>query len=62
MWSLDVDGLVISCKLPREYFSLWVSDTWTTNKIRRKMNFRYKRFKSAVNTKDETAWANYKKM
>ena len=26
------------------------------------MNYRYKLFKSAVNTKDGTAWANYKKV
>ena len=39
------------------------SDPWITNEIRRKMNYRYKLFKSAVrNTKDETAWANYKKV
>ena len=38
------------------------SDPWITNEIRRKMNHRYKLFKSAVNTKDETAWANYKKI
>ena len=38
------------------------SDPWITNEIRRKMNYRYKLFKSAVSTKDETAWANYKKI
>ena len=38
------------------------SDPWITNEIRRKMNHRYKLFKSAVNTKDETAWANYKQV
>ena len=26
------------------------------------MNYRYKLFKSAVSTKDETAWTNYKKI
>ena len=38
------------------------SDPWITNETRRKMNHRYKLFKSAVSTKDETAWANYKKI
>ena len=38
------------------------SDPWITNEIRRKMNYRYKLLKSAVNTKDEIAWANYKKV
>ncbi|XP_068735462.1 uncharacterized protein [Montipora capricornis] len=38
------------------------SDPWITNEIRRKMNYRYKLFWSAVNTKDETAGANYKKV
>ena len=32
-------------------------DPWITNEIRRKMNYRNKLFKSAVSTKDETAWA-----
>ena len=30
-------------------------DPWITNEIRRKMNYRYKLFKSAVSTEDETA-------
>ena len=38
------------------------SDLWITNEIRRKMNYRYRLFKSAVSTKDETAWTNYKKI
>ena len=38
------------------------SDPWITNEIRTKMNHRYKLFKSAVSTKDETVWANYKKI
>ena len=38
------------------------SDPWITNEIRRKINYRYKLFKSAVSTKDETAWTNYKKI
>jgi len=37
------------------------SAPWITNEIRRKMNYRYKLFKSAVATKDETAWTRYKK-
>ena len=38
------------------------SDPRITNEIRRKMNYRYKLLKSAVSTKDETAWAKYKKI
>ena len=37
------------------------SDPWITNEIKRKMNYRYKLFKFAINAKDETAWASYKK-
>ena len=36
------------------------SDPWITNEIGRTMNYRYKLFKSAVRTKDVTAWAKYK--
>ena len=38
------------------------SDPWVTKEIRRKMSYRYKLFKSAVSTKYETAWVNYKKI
>ena len=38
------------------------SDLWITNEIRRKVNYRYKLFKSAASTKDETAWASHKKI
>ena len=27
MWCLDVDRLISSCKLPREYFALWAINT-----------------------------------
>ena len=35
------------------------SDPWITNEIRRKMNYRYKLFKSVVRTNDVTTWAKY---
>ena len=38
------------------------SDPWITDEIRRKLNYRYKLFKSAVSNKDETAWGTYKKI
>ena len=38
------------------------SDPWITNEIRRNMNYRYKLFKTAMRTKDVTAWAKYKKV
>lgn len=38
------------------------SNSWITNEIRRKMNYMYKLVKSAVRTKDATAWAKYKKV
>lgn len=38
------------------------SAPWITSEIRRKMNFRYKRFKDAVTTKDQSIWARYKRV